>query len=136
MAMVVHPRYLFAAVQPAEYAAYKVRNAARFQKSYKAMSEMMITNSLVRVKDGTPYSAELERSVLLNSLARASFDKKTGSYTYAKKQPTSLVQDRSNVKAVENILQSSSSTAGVGVDQGMSSFLCASKANVLTHLQS
>ena len=120
MAMVVHPRYLFAAVQPADYAAYKVRNTARYQKSYKAMSEMMITNSLVRIKDGTPYSAELERPVLLNSLARASFDKKTGSYTYAKKQPTSLVQDRANVKAIESILSSTSSTAGVGVDQGMS----------------
>ena len=84
------------------------------------MSEMMITNSLVRIKDGTPYSAELERPVLLNSLARASFDKKTGSYSYAKKQPTSLVQDRANVKAVESILSSTSSTAGVGVDQGLS----------------
>ena len=107
-------------MQPADYAAYKVRNAARYQKSYKAMSEMMITNSLVRIKDGTPYSAELERPVLLNSLARASFDKKTNSYTYAKKQPTSLVQDRSNVKAIENVLSSSPSTAGVGVDQGTS----------------
>ncbi|VDC07520.1 unnamed protein product [Peniophora sp. CBMAI 1063] len=83
MAMVVHPRYLFAAVQPAAYTAYKVRNVARYQKPYKAMSEMMITNSLVRIKDGTPYSAELIRSVLLNrSLARASFDKKSNSYTY------------------------------------------------------
>lgn len=95
MAMVVHPRYLFAVVQPVVYAACKVRNAARYQKSYRAMSETMITNSLVRIKDGTPYSAELERPVLLNSLARASFDKKTDSYTCAKMQSSSFAQDSS-----------------------------------------
>ncbi|KZV59595.1 thiolase-like protein [Peniophora sp. CONT] len=94
MAMVAHPHYLFAAVQPADYAAYKVRNAARYQKSCKAMSEMMITNSLVRIKDSTPPAA-----------------------THTEKQPTSLVLDHSNFKTAESILRSSSSTAGVGIDQ-------------------
>jgi fatty acid synthase subunit alpha len=123
MAMVVHPRYLFGAVQPADYEAYKLRNAARYRQSYKAMSEMMITNSLVRIKDGTPYSKELERSVLLNSLARATFDKKTNSYSYTKKQPTAIVQNRANFKTIESALHASSSTAGVGVDQGTLSFM-------------
>ncbi|KAI0033531.1 fatty acid synthase [Vararia minispora EC-137] len=116
-AVIVHPRYLFGAIQSADYEAYKMRNAARYRKSYKAMSEMMITNSLVKIKEGTPYSKELERPVLLNSLARASFDKKTGSYTYAKKQPTTVTQNRSNVPIIESMLQASSSTSGIGVDQ-------------------
>ena len=49
-----------------------------------------------------------------------SFDKKKNSFSYAKKQPTSFNPDRSNVKTVEAMLQSSgTSTAGVGVDQGL-----------------
>jgi hypothetical protein len=42
------------------------------------MSEMMTTNTLVKIKEAPPYSIGLETPVLLNSLARASPDKKTG----------------------------------------------------------
>jgi hypothetical protein len=41
-------------------------------------------------KGGPPYSIELETPVLLNSLARASPDKKTGSYTVKENRPTEM----------------------------------------------
>ncbi|THH15787.1 hypothetical protein EW146_g4747 [Bondarzewia mesenterica] len=116
-ALVVNPRYLFAALEPSFYEAYKARNRVRYAQSYKAMSEMMITNSLVKIKEGTPYSKELERSVLLNSLARATLDKKTNSYKYTDKLETQFKPDFSNVKAVEQSLKANASTSGVGVDQ-------------------
>ena len=118
-ALIVHPRYLFAAVQPEQYVAYQKRNTARQLKAYKAMTEMMTMNSLVKIKEGTPYSHDLERPVLLNSLARASLNKKTNTYEYSAKQPMSITRDLSNVKAVEELLKARTAAAGVGVDQGM-----------------
>jgi hypothetical protein len=57
--------------------------------------------------------------VLLNSLACASPDKKTGSYTFKGNQPTKMKQNLANVKAIEETLKFSRSTAGVSVDQGV-----------------
>lgn len=82
------------------------------------MSEMMTTNTLVKIKEAPPYAIEFETPVLLNSLARASPDKKTGSYTFKESQPTEMKQNLANVKAIEESLKVSRSTAGVGVDQG------------------
>ncbi|KAF6759889.1 fatty acid synthetase alpha subunit [Ephemerocybe angulata] len=99
--MVIHPRYLLGALEPSYYESYKARNQTRALQSYKALSEMMISNSLVKLKEHPPYAPELERKVLLNSMARAEFDNKTG-------EPLSNV--------VANDIWSNS-PAGVGVDQ-------------------
>jgi hypothetical protein len=83
------------------------------------MSEMMTTNMLVKMKEAPPYTVELETPVLLNSLARASPDKKTGSYTFKQSQPTEVKPNLANVGAIEETLKFSGSTVGVGVDQGI-----------------
>ena len=83
----------------------------------------MTTNTLVKIKEAPPYSMELETPVLLNSLVHASPDKKTGSYAFKENQPTEIKQNLTNVKVIEEILNVSSSTAGVGVDQGAFSAL-------------
>ncbi|KII85134.1 hypothetical protein PLICRDRAFT_45274 [Plicaturopsis crispa FD-325 SS-3] len=115
-ALVVHPRYLFGALEPSQYAVYQARNRTRSLQAYKAMSEMMITNSLVKIKEAPPYPYELEQPVLMNPLARASLDPKTGSYSFSKlqKEPT---LDLANVKAVSEVLAGNASASGVGVDQ-------------------
>ena len=118
--LVVHPRYIFGAVNASTYEAYKAKNRIRARLSYKAMSDMLIRNSLVKIKDAPPYSKELEGPVLLNSQARATYDSKTGSYAFTPKLATKPVLDAANAKAISEIL-SKESTAGVGVDQGMSS---------------
>jgi fatty acid synthase subunit alpha, fungi type len=46
------------------------------------MSEMMITNSLVKIREAPPYTPELEVPVLLNSMVRATLDAKTGGYSF------------------------------------------------------
>ena len=80
----------------------------------------MTTNALVKIKEAPPYSIEIETPVLLNSLARASPDKKTGSYKFIENQPTEVKLNIANVKAIEETLKHTGSTAGVGVDQGVS----------------
>lgn len=116
-AVVVHPRYLFAALEPSAYESYRVRNRSRAQEAYKVMTEMMTTNSLVRIKDGPPYSPELERAVLLNPMARATFDPKTRSYSYTTNLDKNIPFDTANAKTVANALASNPTAAGVGVDQ-------------------
>ncbi|KAH9945014.1 fatty acid synthase [Epithele typhae] len=114
--MVVHARYLLAALEPSVYETYKLRNRNRQHLCYKAMSEMMTFNNLVKVKDAPPYKKELEAPVLLNPLARASYNPKTGSYEYTPKLTTQPPVNTANFKAVSEVL-SSAPTAGVGVDQ-------------------
>ncbi|KAF5337910.1 hypothetical protein D9758_013124 [Tetrapyrgos nigripes] len=118
VACVVNPRYLFGTLEPSHYEAYQKRNYARAQTSYKVMSEMMINNNLVQIKEKPPYSLDIEDKVLLNSLARASPDPKTGSYTFKPKQPQSATIDTANVKvASEAIKNVGGDFVGVGVDQ-------------------
>jgi len=116
-ALVIHPRYLFGALEPSTYEEYKARNAVRSLQSYKAMSEMMIRPSLVKIKEAPPYTEDMEGPVLLNSLARATLNPKTGSYSFPKKLSTEVEMDSANSKTIANILAGSDATAGVGVDQ-------------------
>lgn len=115
----VHPRYLLAALEPMYYLHYGEKNQRRASQAYKAMSEMMIKNSLVKIKDGPPYAPGLERQVLLNSMARATLNGKTGSYEFTKLS-NSAVLDVSNGKAVTDMISdkaySASDAVGVGVD--------------------
>jgi fatty acid synthase subunit alpha len=86
------------------------------------MSEMMIKNTLVKIKEAPPYSPELEAPVLLNSLARASLDPKTGSYTYKANLASKIPMDTTNVAAISESVTAPSGAAGVigvGVDQGI-----------------
>ncbi|PCH42040.1 fatty acid synthase [Wolfiporia cocos MD-104 SS10] len=115
--LVIHPRYLLGALEPSAYEAYKAKNLVRSRLAYKAMSEMMINSSLVRVKEAPPYSKELEPAVLLNPLARTSYDPKTGSYAYKPKLTTQPAIDSANAKAVSQIMAGVEGTTGVGVDQ-------------------
>ncbi|KAG6813968.1 hypothetical protein H0H92_005223, partial [Tricholoma furcatifolium] len=128
-ALVLHPRYLFGAIEPSYYEEYKKRNHVRSLQSYKAMSEMMIKNSLVKIKEHPPYLGDMEGKVLLNSLARATLDPKTGEYSFTKWN-NDVTLDTSNVKALTDIVEAgglseqvAESFVGVGVDQGQFIFL-------------
>jgi fatty acid synthase subunit alpha len=116
--LVLNPRYLLGALEPLVYEAYKIRTRTRALSSYKVMSEMMITNSLVRIKDAPPYAPELEAPVLLNSMARATFDAKTNTYAFTSKLDVKPTLDIANAKAMAEILADDGSISGVGVDQG------------------
>jgi fatty acid synthase subunit alpha len=86
------------------------------------MSDMMITN--VKIKKAPPYSTDMERRVLMNSMARATLDPKTGSYSFPEKLETKVAVDSANVEAVakmSHILAETGSAAGVGLDHGKSS---------------
>ena len=99
----MHPHYLLGAIEPSYYESYKIRNRERALLSYKAMSEMMIKNQLVKIKEHPPYLGDMEGKVLLNSMARATLDTKTGEYSFRGKLPSKVPVDKANIKAVEEI---------------------------------
>jgi len=119
--LVVHPRYLFGALEPTFYESYKQRNHVRALSSYKAMSDMMIKKSLVKIKEHPPYVGDMERKVLLNSMSRATFDPKTGEFSFKGKLPAEVPLNVANAKAFSTIAATNGltdgSTVGVGVDQ-------------------
>jgi fatty acid synthase subunit alpha len=89
------------------------------------MSDMMIKNSLVKVKEHPPYLGDMEGKVLLNSLARATLDPKTGEYSFKGKLNNAVPLDTSNVTTLSNMATaggladpSGDSFSGIGVDQG------------------
>ena len=110
---------MLGAVEPKQLEAYRIRNRSRALQSYKAMTSMMTTNSLVRIKDHPPYSKDLEESVLLNSLARAVLDDKSGSYSFPKKLPVKAKLDLANAEAAAKSMAKTVGSVGVGVDHGV-----------------
>ncbi|KAL1413365.1 fatty acid synthase alpha subunit Lsd1 [Vanrija albida] len=115
-AAILHPRYLFASLSAAELAAYKKKNVARQLQSYSRLSSAMVHNNLVQIKDGPPYTPELEGDVLLNPLARAG-PSKTGSWAFQTKAPSTVPINTANAATIKSLFaQAAGGAAGVGVD--------------------
>ncbi|KAJ3214628.1 3-oxoacyl-[acyl-carrier-protein] synthase [Dinochytrium kinnereticum] len=90
--LVVHPDYLFAALEADQYASYRVKREQRQTGSYRYFHETLTGAApFVRVKSAAPYTEAQQSQVYLNPLARASYDKTTGSWTFgASSRPTSV----------------------------------------------
>ena len=83
----IHPKYLFATLDRAQYATYKQKAEARQKKAYRYFHDGLINNTMFRAKDKSPYEDSQMNDVFLDPQARVSVDKKTSNYTY----PTTLV---------------------------------------------
>ena len=114
IALIVHPRYLFAAMEPSDVVSYSKRRTARELGTYSRMSNMMVQNNLVQIKDGPPYTSDLEPKVLLNPLARAGPSK--GSYAFTGKMPSTVPLNTANASTIKNLFAQAGDIAGVGVD--------------------
>ncbi|ODN92793.1 hypothetical protein L198_05588 [Cryptococcus wingfieldii CBS 7118] len=111
---IVHPRYLFAALSSHELEAYKKRRTTRELDTYSRMSQAIVNNNLVQIKEAPPYSAELEGDVLLNPLARAGPSK--NSFAFTGKLPNKAPIDYKNAETLRAVFEQSQGVAGVGVD--------------------
>ncbi|KAH6602319.1 hypothetical protein BASA61_001228 [Batrachochytrium salamandrivorans] len=127
--LVLHPDYLFAAINDSDFDVYAKQRELRQVASYRYYHEMLTSTApLVRVKDAAPYTDAQQSSVYLNPLARASFDKKTGSYNFNNAAalegkttlaPSDMAVTRALVEKTASKLDSvkgTSSSDGLGVD--------------------
>ncbi|RSH78623.1 3-oxoacyl-[acyl-carrier-protein] synthase [Apiotrichum porosum] len=114
-AAILHPRYLYGALNTSQLDEYKKKRRARELDSYSRMSQALVLNNLVQIKDAPPYAPELEGPVLLNPLARAGPSK--GSYAFTGKLPTTVTPNNANAAVIKDLMAAGTSgVAGVGVD--------------------
>ncbi|KAG9402316.1 3-oxoacyl-[acyl-carrier-protein] synthase [Aphanomyces cochlioides] len=102
--LLIHPKYLLAALSTSQYDAYVAKRSKRARGAHKYMQNVLsCKHTLVQVKDHAPYTAENEMNVYLNPLARASYNSKEKTWTFG-----DVSSAKSDVKAVPS---SSFSTA-------------------------
>jgi fatty acid synthase subunit alpha, fungi type len=126
--LVIHPDYLFAAIETCAYQEYAKRRESRQVHTYRHYHEMLTnTAPLVRVKTAAPYTDAQQSKVYLTPTVRASL--KDGKYAYDDAsfitQPSATETANISV-ALQNSfapLHSEPGVKGVGVDVQLTSVL-------------
>ncbi|KAI9660094.1 MAG: 3-oxoacyl-[acyl-carrier-protein] synthase [Bathelium mastoideum] len=78
----IHPKYLFATLEPHQFQTYRQKVAARQKKAYRYYHDGLINHNLFRAKDRSPYNDTEMQNVFLDPAARVSRDLKSATYTY------------------------------------------------------
>jgi fatty acid synthase subunit alpha, fungi type len=119
----VHPKYLFATLDKAQFDSYKKKVEARQKKAYRYFHNGMITNTLFRAKSKAPYEDQQQSQVFLNPDHRVTLNAKTAEFSYPSVAPkvitpTVSADDAENTRKIVETL--AAATAGpnsqVGVD--------------------
>ena len=83
----IHPKYLFATLDQAQYQTYAQKVRARQKRAYRYFHNGLINNTLFVAKSGTPYLPTDESAVLLNPNARVTSNKKSTQLQYPSQPP-------------------------------------------------
>ena len=112
----IHPKYLFATLDHAQYQTYKQKVEARQRKAYRYYHDGLINNTMFRAKAKSPYEDAQQSHVFLNPEARVATDKKTSDLTYPVNAPKK-VQSQNTTDMVETLMKvNASSNSNPGVD--------------------
>ncbi len=112
----IHPKYLYAALDHAQFATYKQKVEARQKKAYRYFHDGLINNTMFRAKNKSPYEDAQQSQVFLNPDARVTKDSKSSDLTYPT-QPTKKPQSQSTTDMVESLMKvNASSNSNPGVD--------------------
>ncbi|KAL2215255.1 3-oxoacyl-synthase [Thermoascus aurantiacus ATCC 26904] len=114
----IHPKYLFATLDKAQFEAYKVKVAARQKKAYRYFHNGLINNSLFVAKDKAPYEDELQSKVFLNPDYRVTVDRKTSELKYPPVPPKPSDKDAETARQMAESLTKATvgENSKVGVD--------------------
>jgi fatty acid synthase subunit alpha len=116
----IHPKYLYAALDHAQYATYKTKVEARQKKAYRYFHDGLINNTMFRAKDKAPYEDNKMEQVFLNPSARVTHDKKSDKYSYPKQlseAPKKTEKTEETRKMVESLTQATATgNTKIGVD--------------------
>ena len=112
----IHPKYLYAALDQAQFQTYKQKVESRQKKAYRYFHDGLINNTMFRAKSKSPYEDAQQSQVFLNPEARVANDKKTSTLIYPKTAPKK-VQDKSTTDMVESLMKvNASANSSPGVD--------------------
>jgi fatty acid synthase subunit alpha len=117
----IHPKYLYATLDEAEYQRYKVKVEARQKKAYRYFHNGMINNTLFVAKDKAPYPGEMMQKVFLNPDQRVAADKKTGELLYSalpskKPERTGASETKAMLESLAKATAAEGSKVGVDVE--------------------
>ncbi|KAF9885131.1 3-oxoacyl-[acyl-carrier-protein] synthase [Aspergillus nanangensis] len=114
----VHPKYLFATLEHAQFQTYKAKVEARQKKAYRFFHNGLINNSIFVAKNKAPYEDDLQSKVFLNPDYRVAMDKKTSELKFPTAPPKA--SDK-GVESTKQVLQSlaqanAAENSKIGVD--------------------
>ena len=114
----IHPKYLFATLDQAQYKAYSQKVHARQKRAYRFFHNGLISNALFVAKSEAPYQANDESRILLNPNARVAPDKKTSQLHFSSQPPKKLRDESKSTRQVVESLARATASKGskVGVD--------------------
>ena len=116
----IHPKYLYATLDQAQYQTYRTKVQARQKRAYRYFHNGLITNSLFVAKTHSPYADAQQSQVFLNPSARVSVDKKSSELTYPTSAPKKTTSDRrteSTREMVESLAKATATeNSKIGVD--------------------
>ncbi|KAJ5624734.1 hypothetical protein N7510_001043 [Penicillium lagena] len=114
----IHPRYLYATLDQAQYQAYKTKVEARQKKAYRFFHNGLINNSIFVPKSKAPYEDNIQSQVFLNPDYRVSVDKKTSELKYSATPPKmESPSEESTRQMVESLTKANASpNSKIGVD--------------------
>lgn len=112
----IHPKYLFATLDQAQYQTYKIKVQARQKRAYRHFHNGLISNTLFVAKDHSPYTDDQQSQVFLDPTSRVAVDKKTSELVY----PPTRTIEKKNESTTEMAASLAKATATenskVGVD--------------------
>jgi fatty acid synthase subunit alpha len=118
----IHPKYLYATLDHAQYQTYRLKVQARQKRAYRYFHNGLITNSLFVAKTHSPYSDAQQSQIFLNPAARVSTDKKTSELTFPKSAPKQPSADKTSemikqtFESLEKAAAADSSKVGIDVE--------------------
>jgi fatty acid synthase subunit alpha len=115
----IHPRYLYATLDQAQFQTYKTKVEARQKRAYRFFHNGLINNSLFVAKTHAPYTDDQQSKVFLNPDSRVATSKKSSELTYPSSMPKAIVDKKteSTRQMVESLAKATATAnSKVGVD--------------------
>jgi len=110
----IHPNYLFATLDKAQYTAYAAKVSARQKKAYRYFHDGLINNNMFRAKDKSPYDDAQQSKVFLDPMARVETDKKTSLFAYPKHVPKPLTATAKKTAETRTMVESLTKAQAAG----------------------
>lgn len=115
-AIVIHPDFLYGAIDESRYNEYAKKVAIREKSAYQFFHTGMTQNKIFISKEHAPYSDELEESVYLDPLARVSAEPKSGNELVFHKKAIQSESSYEKNAATANVVKSLTAEIAGGAD--------------------
>ncbi|PYH78691.1 putative fatty acid synthase alpha subunit FasA [Aspergillus uvarum CBS 121591] len=114
----IHPKYLYATLDRAQFQTYKAKVEARQKKAYRYFHNGLINNSIFVAKDKAPYEDSQQSKIFLNPDYRVAVDKKTSELKFPAVPPKASDKGAESTRSmIESLAKANAAEdSKVGVD--------------------